>query len=49
MLEISNTNFLLYLQCCIIEACRDGLLWYNKVVNDAIVVHIKEFERLCVG
>ena len=41
MFEISNTNFWLYLQCCIIEACRDGLLWYNKVGNYVIFVHIK--------
>lgn len=26
--------FLNFLQCCIIEACRDGIWWYNKVVND---------------
>jgi hypothetical protein len=35
------------LQCCVIEACRDGIWWYNKVVNDVTFIHLQRM-RTCL-
>ena len=35
-----RTNFPVYIQCCIIEACRDGVLWHNKVTQFVLYIKI---------
>lgn len=43
--SIWDFGFVCPLQCCIIQACRNGILWHNKVLIDCYVCI---FERFCI-